>query len=115
MQYKNQITGEKTMSNFDIEQCKRDGGLAIHNVYGEVKIIIFEKDPDGFIVGEKFTNKRYFFLNGFESLTNIPKKKKITIYVYKNDDVNIWASSEHLPCENNQAKLIKTIKEEIEL
>ena len=101
------------MSNFDIEQCKRDCGLAIHDLYGEVKIIIFEKDPDGFIVGQKFTNKRYFFLNGFESLTNTPKKKKITIYVYKNSLDNIFTSLSTVP--SSSCKLVKTIEEEIEL
>jgi hypothetical protein len=101
------------MSNFDIGQCKRDGGVAIHNMYGEVKIIIFEKDPDGYIVGQKFTNKRYFFLNGFESLTNIPKKKKITIYVYKNSHGAIFISQSNKSYPN--CKLIKTIEEEVEI
>jgi hypothetical protein len=102
------------MSNFDIEQCKRDGGLAINEHFGEIKIIVFEKDPDGYYIAQKTEDLRYYFVSdGY--LSNIPKKKKITIYVYKNDDGNIWASSEHLPCENNRAKLIKTIKEEIEL
>jgi hypothetical protein len=72
------------MSNFDIEQCKRDGGLAIHEQLGEVKIIVFEKDSDGHLVAQRFKNKTYYFTSeGF--LTNIPKKKKITIYVYEND------------------------------
>jgi hypothetical protein len=103
------------MSNFDIEQCKKDGGLAMNEHSGEVKIIVFEKDPDGYYIAQKTEDLRYYIVSD-EYLTNIPKKKKkkITIYVYQNDDVNIWASSEHLPCENNQAKLIKTIKEEIE-
>jgi hypothetical protein len=100
------------MSNFDIEQCKKDGGLAIHSQLGEVKIIVFEKDSEGSLVAQRSKGKTYYFISD-DYLTNIPKKKKVTIYVYQ-DDVNIWASSEHLPCENNQAKLIKTIKEEIE-
>ena len=101
------------MSNFDIEQCKRDGGLAIHEPVGEVKIIVYEKDPDGYLVAVKIKDQKYYLV-GDIYLTNIPKKKKITIYVYL-DDVNIWASSEHLPCENNQAKLIDTIEKEYEI
>jgi hypothetical protein len=101
------------MSNFDIEQCKRDGGLAIHEPVGEVKIIVYEKDSDGHRVAQRFEDKVYYFVTD-NYLTNIPKKKKITIYVYL-DDVNIWASSEHLPCENNQAKLIDTIEKEYEI
>jgi len=103
------------MSNFDIEQCKRDGGLAINEHFGEIKIIVFEKDPDGYLVAVKIKDQKYYLV-GDIYLTNISKKKKkkVTIYVYI-DDANIWASSEHLPCENNQAKLIKTIEEEIEI
>ena len=101
------------MSNFDIEQCKKDGGLAIHNMYGEVKIIIFEKDPDGFIVGQKFTNKRYFFLDGFESLTNIPKKKKITIYVYEDDKGELYATQNSNYVSGY--KLIDTIEKEYDV
>jgi hypothetical protein len=100
------------MSNFDIEQCKRDGGMAIHNLYGEVKIIFFEKDPDGFIVGQNINSKKYFLVSG-GYLTNIPKKKKITIYVYKNSLDNIFTSLSTVP--GVSCKLVKTIEEEIEL
>jgi hypothetical protein len=101
------------MSNFDIEQCKKDGGMAMNEHFGEVKIIVFEKDPDGYYIAQKTEDLRYYIVSD-EYLTNIPKKKKITIYVYL-EYGNIWASSGHLPCENNQAKLIKTIEEEIDI
>ena len=48
MQYKPQI-GEKTMSNFDIEQCKKDGGKVLYfnssfNKMMEVTLLDFEVD-----------------------------------------------------------------------
>ena len=91
MHYKPQITGERTMSNFDIEQCKKDGGLAIHSQLGEVKIIVFEEDPDGHRVAQKTEDLRYYFTSeGF--LTNIPKKTKIKIYVYEDDNGELYST-----------------------
>jgi hypothetical protein len=107
------------MSNFDIEQCKKDGGLAIHEQLGEVKIIVFEKDSDGHLVAQRFKNKTYYFTSeGF--LANIPKKKKITIYVYLDDKNQIRSALEDNSLElneylNRKFKIIKTIKEEIDI
>jgi hypothetical protein len=100
------------MSNFDIEQCKRDGGLAIHELYGEVRIIVFEKDPDGFRVAIRSDCKTYYFVSdGY--LTNIPKKKKITIYVYKNSLDNIFTSLSTVP--SSSCELIDTIEKEYDI
>jgi hypothetical protein len=84
------------MSNFDIKQCKRDGGLAIHERYGEVKIIIFEKDPDLLRVACATKDQKYYLVRE-NNITNIPKKekKKITIYVYEDDNGELYAT-EHL-------------------
>jgi hypothetical protein len=81
------------MSNFDIEQCKKDGGMAIHNAYGEVTIIIFEKDPDLLRVAQATLDQRYYLVSD-EYLTNISKKKKkkITIYVYEDDKGELYAT-----------------------
>ncbi|MCA6437060.1 MAG: hypothetical protein IM592_11295 [Bacteroidetes bacterium] len=100
------------MSNFDIEQCEKDGGLAIHKQYGEIKIIVFEKDPDGYYVARKTEDLRYYIVSD-GNLTNIPKKKKITIYVYKNSHGAIFISQSNKSYTN--CKLIKTIEEEIEI
>jgi hypothetical protein len=83
------------MSNFDIEQCKRDGGLAIHEYYGEIKIITFEKDSNGIRVALKTKDQTYIFVIE-NNLTNIPKKKKkkITIYVYIDDKNQIRSAYE---------------------
>jgi hypothetical protein len=107
------------MSNFDIEQCKKDGGLAIHKQYGEIKIIVFKEDPEGYLVGQKTKNEIYIFVTE-KNLTNIPKKKKITIYVYLDDKNQIRSALEDNSLElneylNRKLKIIKTIKEGIEL
>jgi hypothetical protein len=100
------------MSNFDIEQCKRDGGLAIHEQLGEVKIIVFEKDSDGHLVAQRFKNKTYYFTSeGF--LANIPKKKKVTIYVYKDFNGGFFVTNSGRP--SHEHKLIDTIEKEYEI
>ena len=100
------------MSNFDIEQCKRDGGLAIHNGFGEVKIIIFEKDTHGYRAAQRIEDGRYYFVTD-KNLSNILKKKKITIYVYEDPSGRIWISQLNKPgivCE-----LIDTIEKEYDI
>jgi hypothetical protein len=67
------------MSNFDIEQCKRDGGLAIHEHFEEVKIIVFEKDPDLLRVAQATKDQRYYLVRE-NNITNIPKKERSMKY-----------------------------------
>jgi hypothetical protein len=101
------------MSTFDIEQCKTDGGLAIHEQFGEVKIIVFEEDPDGHRVAQRSEDKVYYFVTDVY-LTNIPKKekKKITIYVYE-DDGELYAT-QYLNYGSG-IKLRDTIEKEYEI
>jgi hypothetical protein len=106
------MSGCYSSSTFDIEQCKIDGGLAISKHFGEVKIIVFEKDPDGYYIAQKTEDLRYYIVSdGY--LTNMPKKTKITIYVYKNPLDNIFTSLSTV--QSSSCKLIKTIVEEIEI
>ena len=89
------------MSTFDIEQCKRDGGLAIHEHSREVKIIVFEKDPDGYYIAQATEDLRYYIVSD-NYLTNIPKKKKITIYVYEDDKNQIRSAIKDNSLELNE-------------
>jgi hypothetical protein len=101
------------MSTFDIEQCKKDGGMAMNEHSGEVKIIVFEKDPDGYYIAQKTEDLRYYIVSD-EYLTNIPKKekKKITIYVYE-DDGELYAT-QYLNYGSG-IKLRDTIEKEYEI
>lgn len=60
------------MSAFDIEQCKKDGGLVIYKSV-EARLVTYDFDESGCIP--------ILALNGYnvvhaEQLSNIPKKKK---------------------------------------
>jgi hypothetical protein len=89
--------------------------MAMNEHFGEVKIIVFEKDPDGYYIAQKTEDLRYYIVSD-EYLTNIPKKKKkkITIYVYEDDKGELYAT-QYLNYLVYGFKLKHTIEKEYEI
>jgi hypothetical protein len=93
---------------FDIEQCKADGGKAIYK--GEYcRVLEFETDMLG---GYPIKWDNVYAIVEKSSLSNIPKKRKLTIYVYKNDDGSVYATSAYPPELNQNWNLIDTVERE---
>jgi hypothetical protein len=96
-------------TSFDIEQCKKDNGKAI---FLHAKVTLLDFTPDKFnLLPVKYVNGQYDTID-IKNLSNIPKKKIVTIYVYEGDEGELWASSYHLPNENRSAKIVDTIEKE---
>jgi hypothetical protein len=76
------------MEKFDIERCKEDDGRAML-IDTPVKLVVFEQDLSDCLLIE---HNGFYKLVTIHNLSNIPRKKKFTIYVYRNDHGQIFAS-----------------------